>query len=341
MLMWRLLLCSQIIILFATSTWSQNVFSQDGTSIVSTSDDGRTILIQLANQKYFAEAPLNLGAQTQGLVAKIGLVHSGYSTSDPDGKSAILTLTLTQARQPLSPVEEAALMAQGYGKLGVGYVTGQAKEIILDISLPNNMVEESRIRGLLGLPRTIANPGSLFPVQIKWSNVPGKTLYAWLAGKGSLTFFIRYKTVLSGKLQSGDLVSADARQAWWTARFGSALKISTTDGLLPIMVDLLSFSSLWTPADSLIAVSKPTALALQRGLQYLNSLASVNADQSYSIERSAFVNSDWSFANIEVRLPAQPRSFFSPGTMLQSMPSTVKDLSGNSKGLDALLIDSN
>src|SRR5262245_24241822 len=71
--------------------------------VVSDRFDGRALILTLGGSRYYLESPAASSVvDVLSQNPKISLVHSGYTAADPDGKSALLTLTLQVAKGILS-----------------------------------------------------------------------------------------------------------------------------------------------------------------------------------------------------------------------------------------------
>src|SRR3954466_5417800 len=75
---------------------------------------GRAVSWRTADSSLGTEQPERLGvtADAQGRL-QLGFKHSGYTGEDPDGRSALLTITVKVDATPLSAAERQAIEASG------------------------------------------------------------------------------------------------------------------------------------------------------------------------------------------------------------------------------------
>jgi len=303
--------------------------------------DGRALVLQLGSTKSYISAPVSLAIANDVTrnAFQIGFVHSGYTAVDPDGKSAILTVTLQIAKRSLSKEEVQKLQTDGIAVMPPVINASSPQQIEIDVSLPSDVSEESRIKRLLKLPKSISGTSASIPFQIKWTDVPGKTLYKWLTDDSGLSFVLRYRSAIIGRLKVEELIPLLTRQSWWLSRNGGAEDMICREGLVPVVIDLLTFSGSWNQNSTVNTVKSTDGMGLQRAVQILSAVATQQGDQSLLLKKDAFLGADWESAKVDISVPVMPISTLLSGPTLLSVPDLVKDLSGSGKGLDALLLD--
>lgn len=275
-------------------------------------------------------------------IPKIGFVHSGYTASDPDGKSAMLTVTLQFSKGMISSKEKDVLTQEGALSFAPRYSALPAEEITVDVSLPDDQAEESRVRAQLGFPKKIPSSNATLPIQILWKEVSGKTLYKWLTAAIGLSFKVHYNSTVSGDLNLTPLLSPETLQAWWTMRNGASEVMRSQEGPIPVALDILSSNSMLSGAASLLLLTNQDALLLSRVVQVINSVSTVQPDHAIVLTRSTFLAANWSQSgDSSIRLPMSPSTFDQPTALLVAHPELVKDLSGSGVGVGALLQDGN
>src|SRR5262245_10253350 len=94
---------------------------------------GRAVSWRTANTSLGAEQPERLGAAADGQGRlQLGFKHSGYTGEDPDGRFALLTITVGVDAAPLSATERQAIEARGIRFDGSVAFSGTAP--VLDVS---------------------------------------------------------------------------------------------------------------------------------------------------------------------------------------------------------------
>lgn len=312
----------------------------DGTdTVMADRFDGRALVLKIGKSEYFFEAPLALSVADQGSTTpKIGLVHSGYTVTDPDGKLAMLTVTLQLSKGILVNSEKDALLREGALSVSPQYSMSLSDRVELDLTLPDDQAEETRLRSQLGFPKQIIGKNSSIPIQLQWKDVDGKTLYGWLTSASGLKFTIHYTSTVSGKPTSEYILSQDILKSWWTNRYGAALTIHSPEGVLPIAFDILSFATLLSANASMTTLTSDDLFRLTRVAQILQSISIAQPDQSIDLARNAFLSALWApVADTTIQFPISPRTSDQPSALLSAHPELVKDLSGSGIGIDALI----
>ncbi len=322
---------------------SNGVMSSHSQTVVSYSSarfDGRVLVVRLGPSSYGLSERFSPGPDINSNGrALLSLVHSGYSDADPDGKSALLSVTLTSKAVTLTNAEVQQLKDEGI-IIGLGNLVLPTPTIaILDVQLRSNLKEEARIRKLLNLPQTIQIQSKV-PIQIRWKGVPGKTLYDWLVAEQGLRFTFTTVSEISWKPLVDPLTTQSALEAWWKERFGEADRIKVTEGLLPITLDLLQHIGAIRSSRIPTHFDSESAIYFRHFRDVFVSVGEKDNDGSFSLIRAKLLSAEWTPGEVGL-LSLSLRGFvgYSTGPDFIAYPELVKDLSGNSKGLDALRDD--
>lgn len=284
----------------------------------------------------FMEAPVALlyGMTTAGFF-QLSFVHSGYTEEDVDGKSALLNAVLEVGEPHLSDSEISKLLQRGIldGNQQL-HVIGPITDGILDVRLPADVMEEARIRKTLSLPKPLKS-GAKFPIQVKWDNVNGSTLYDWLTTDKGLKFVYFYKINVSGELYVDDKIPEKDRQNWWSKINGSTEVMKLAEGVSPVALDITKFYlSKNIEKNHLLTADAARIYELLRKFITSNTRASTNGE--LEISKDDFLSTNWKNSSIQLSINSRPGSNLSPGQAFLIHPNLVKDLSGNGVGLDAL-----
>lgn len=274
--------------------------------------------------------PLSLQIYRVSKEAKysIGFSHLGYSEKDPDGKAASLTITL----RPFIPKNaNPSSLVDG---IGFEFLEFQATE--LDVTLKTDSAEEQRLKAALKLPRPIAELDASIPYQIKWKGVDGDQLHSWLTKSDGLRWIISGVAKLRLRVTVRERINSDCVKVWWERRVnGDPVQESLLDPA-SVAMELLADGCLEVESASSISRSvSPQYLALVvSGLQKYFDPASKYA--SLTVERITTAAKPETFQQEAIAL-IRLKTVQIPGQFLSANPSYVKDLSGNSIGLDGLL----
>lgn len=305
---------------------------------------GRLIVWRVGDVQYGAVQPATASvAKVPGSERLVlGLIHSGYSGEDPDGKNAILTFTVLLKQKPITDDDKAIFLKRGV-KPKEDLLVRNPKFTQIDILLRADLIEEKRIRAELKLPRTIGDEGGNQPFSIRWKGVVGETLYKWLTDPVD-GLKVVYKgsngatddVVLGWPLFRSYAIDADRLSAWWKKNARDKDAYSWRGGTGPLVQNLIDAGvvllggkelrtedagpefKLLSEKISQIATPSPRNILTVKKDKFL-ALAGDGKLQAFSID-----------ARVEV-LPA-----YIPGREFLSRPEYVKDLTGDSKGLDAL-----
>lgn len=265
------------------------------------------------------EYGISLGPNRPGPLAPfaIGFSHLGYSETDPDGQAATLTLAVKAATRLGSPGDGSILVVEFVPRS-------------LDIILQSSPSEESRLRAMLKLPRVITAADTVAPFQIRWKSVPGTDLHAWLVSSQGL------KWKLSGIIRTRlamlrtESIDSDCADAWWSKTVPAQGSL-TSDLLWLATADLARAGCFRVQ----VASRAVAALTAEYERNFIGRLRAVGRDQvSLDHVKQAGVPVQTS-SDSEIEIPFVIS--FSPGDFLRTHPEYVKDLSGNSVGLDGLL----
>jgi len=259
----------------------------------------------------------------------IGFSHLGYSEQDPDGMAASLTITF----RPVVP--KSVSPSNSVGGVSFEFVAFQATE--LDISLMADTIEEKRIREALTLPRPIPHQMEVsIPFQIKWKGVDGAKLHSWLTKPDGLRWTLAGVAKLRLKVTTRERINSDCLKDWWERRVVSNPSKEVLLDPATVAVELLAHGCLETEVGSTThrTVSAQYIGRIISGLQkYLEPASKYS---SLTLEKIANASKPETSLHESVS-QVQLRTIQIPGQFLIANPSYVKDLSGNSVGLDGLL----
>lgn len=262
---------------------------------------------------------ISLGPNRPGPSAPfaIGFSHLGYSEPDPDGTAATLTLAVKAATRLGNP---------GDGSIRVVEFVPRS----LDIILQANPSEESRLRAMLKLPRAITAADSVAPFQIRWQSVPGTDLHAWLVGPQGLKW--RLSGIIRTRLAMfrTERINPDCADVWWSKTVPSQASL-TKDLLWLATADLARAGCFQVHVASRAAA----ALTVEYERNFIEKLRAVSGHQVTldHVKQAGLPVQTTSESEIEIPFVVS----FSPGDFLSTHAEYVKDLSGNSVGLDGLL----
>jgi hypothetical protein len=272
----------------------------------------------------------------------LGLIHSGYSRPDPDGKNAVLNVTLQISRAALTPEERETARKAGL-TFDDAVRLAEPQAWWLDVALPADAAEEGRLREALQWPRKVA-AGDRIPVSIRWTGVPGRRVFGWLTDSAAgLRFVLRPDdprasglTILREVRRTASLDRVRLT-AWWRDRAGDADTFRWRGGIDLLVADLAAAGALLvngSPADP----SAPESAQLAEKLK-----AAVTAEPSGVTALSKQKLLELPFggtaiaARVTVVTPVLPET--QPGPRLAANPKYIKDLSGTGVGLDPLKND--
>jgi hypothetical protein len=297
---------------------------------------GRVLEWDTDRSRIAIEQPLALRFHSDSQGLSVTLVHSGYTQEDPDGKFAILSVSSESFNNPLVQSEKTALAQQGF-VFQTGISLDSANHLSVDVELPDNAIEESRIRGAVGLPVPVS-AGATFPLQVRWTGVDGATLYNWLTDpQKGLSIVLRASTSARTD-QRRKLTLVAAKLAQWWGSFGDGnTQIRWIGDAGPALRSIVDFGCVEEASHSGIALSAadivrdwPAMLAALNG--------ALTQSGGYSVlSRERLLNSTWTFdSSFQLVVPAQVKLTLSPGQILLNHPELVSDLSGSGQGLGAL-----
>lgn len=165
----------------------------------------------VGSSRAYSQSARKLAVSGNGADEKsIGFTHSGYTASEPDGKVAVLT-TLVE----LQPFESAG----GSPLIGVSF----PPLYTLDVNLASDLKEQERLRKELGFPKVIP-AGSPYQLQIRWANVPGRTIYGWLTETNGLRLIATALITASASTRVATKLNEGHFLKWWNDRFGVSEK---------------------------------------------------------------------------------------------------------------------
>lgn len=293
---------------------------------------GRAVSWRTADASLGAEQPERLGvaADGQGRL-QLGFKHSGYTGEDPDGRSALLTITVGVDAAPLSATERQAMEARGIRFDGSVAFSGAAP--VLDVSCERCKDVAKQIRQSAGLPRSIQAPGGS-PIQARFDDVPGQTLYDLLTAPDGLKFELSVPGKVNRRVELKTSLNPSAFAAWWE-RYSKDGVLEWSDDVDPLIASLIDEGALTACLSSGQPCGAPSAAYVEhaRGL----APAALPPGEAATLQREDLLKVDWGWtetvnygANTRVKLS------ISPGLLLKAHPELVKDLTNDMAGLDAL-----
>jgi hypothetical protein len=305
--------------------------------IVDVGIDTRVVALRRADATYGAAGrSLTSIVQHQGGSLELGFVHSGYTADDPDGRTATLTVTVSAPLTSLSLSDVAALAQKGIVVTDAVRLQLQSRE--LDLEVRDDPVEEKRLRVAAGLPKPLTSPSSSVPIQLRWTNRDGKSLYRLMTADGGLRFVVRDRFLIRASNQ----VTVSLRPAVVSQMLddaGSPPQFGWSGGRTALAMAIADRGGFEFVGPLGGAATPYPAYELFEG--FLNSLgAFLCADDGIcSIEGATLRSVRWStvLPGGELQLPGSGVSAVSPGSVLDTHPEYVKDLSGTGVGLKALL----
>jgi hypothetical protein len=267
----------------------------------------------------------------------VGVVHSGYTGRDPDGKSVLLNVTLQSSGSwKTAKVDEKAEGGEGPEVLYIDPST-----VAIDIRLPDDPAEEKRLKRELKLPRKLA--GGDIPISIKWIGVGGKTIHRWLtdADKGlQFVFTTDGKPGLEAVWRETHQAKIDVNKLdeFWKATAGDEVSLTWEGGTGPFVHAMLDLGVVVVDGKPIpAAVADAETQALVKALEGASEDA---GDGLRKITRNALFTIAPMFPKRAIYLTAvvAQSKGFSLAKVLQE-PQYVKDLTEGQAGIDALLKD--
>ena len=271
-----------------------------------------------------------------GPMPQLSLVHSGYTGSDPDGKSALLSGILYIPSVPLSQEEGAALKSAGIKLEEIREVTDPTGWTV-DLEIPSNPAEAQRIRNLLGWPLAVGS--GTFSFSIKWTALEGEQLYKLLIDiDDGLRIVVRARSSVNAEIKcTMEASEADLSNAWKRVA-GNAEQVILRNDPGELVAQLLAGN---LPLVDGMTVNPPLAFALNQEV-YKKRIAKICIPRKdglgFTVLRSDFLK--LSLANsLVTRLESQVAVEipFYPGNSLRKNAQLVVDLTSGSKdGIDAI-----
>jgi hypothetical protein len=284
----------------------------------------------------FVPLPVAPVVFTTGGAPSAGLIHSGYSAPDPDGKVVLLNLTVAVGAFALSPSEKQSLLQKGYLSGEANYTGRDGKPILLDISLPSNPIEEARLRRVLKLPRII-QAGSSVPLQIRWEGRDGREIYGWLTQPDGLKIVVRLPLLVNGSIRVADFLPLDKRRMWWDANANTNSMLEFREGVAPLALDMLISCGCVSPAATLLQMTQYEGLQLTRTMAFLDKITKRSSSGQAYITRSDLLGPEWAGSDIPISANIEAAPELQSGAIFISHPELVKDLSGSTVGLEGLI----
>lgn len=275
----------------------------------------------------------------------LGFAHSGYSAEDPDGKNAILTFSVELVNVPATAEDKAALELKG-AKYDEDLAVENPSFTFVDISLTADLDEEKRLRTEQHLPRMIGDASARQPFSIRWKGVRGETLYKWLTDPtgGLKVVFTDSKGAEASvpvvwTLYRTYSIDPVRLAAWWTSNVGMRVTYAWKGGVEVIAQSLIASGALLVDgAPATLEDSEPEFKLL---CEKIGSASEKLPKGVLKIAKPKFLGlaSKGRLRTYAVVGGADALPAFSPGRKLLDFPAQVKDLTGESVGLDALKND--
>ena len=272
----------------------------------------------------------------------IGFVHSGYTGADPDGKNAILNISIQNQKTSLRDEEKKELEDNGLifnQNVKLSFVG----EWELDVELPLDSIEADRIRMKLQFPKKISAQGLVLPVQIAWKDVNGSTLYEWITDKQGLQFVTRIPAKITWKMEFVPTLDQDKLNKWWNKYAGESEILQWHGGISPLILSLVSENCLKNSSLPEEAIKVNEIVTFYPVLS--NKIRNIIRDLENNIQelsRSDLFNLNLNFRK-EIILTGEVivKSILRPGLILNSHPELVKDLTSNKSGLEVIKENAN
>jgi hypothetical protein len=299
---------------------------------------GRVLEWHLGKLKIAVEQPVGFRMHADDSTLALGLVHTGYTASDPDGKNAILTANVETYLGHLTPGEIQTLGQQGL-TIESDLPVLPSGEWLIDIKLPSNSAEESRIRSSTGLPATVAAGGATLPVQIRWKGVDGSALYDWLTNQeAGLSLVLSGTVSATTRVHRRALLKATKLALWWNSISDGSPQIRWLGDGTAALRSAIEFGCVESASNAGAALAVDDIVAeWPQILTKFNSLLSTSPDGYSSLARTALPSGDWAVESSFDAVSQEKVSFsIQPGQLLLQHPELVQDLSGSGQGLAAL-----
>ncbi|HVL66346.1 MAG TPA: hypothetical protein VM364_03695 [Vicinamibacterales bacterium] len=308
----------------------------DQLPIVDAGFDPRLLVVRRGAERYGVEGRMVMEVAREGAEMQIGFIHAGYSAPDPDGRQAILTLTLTTAQASLTPADRQALHAKGIRMDHRIQVAARGLE--LDVELPLDRAEEKRLRQAAGLPRSFKTAVSV-PVQLRWKDTNGKELYDLLTDAVRGLRFVVRETVSLRVPTSARVSLEPAAVARFLSNSGQTGPMFRWIGGPAALATALADSGafVWSSPEPGLAGSHPGHGFADDILATLP--VSCDATGACTVPAAALQDVRWS-RDLAVQshlFTATTSSRVWPGQLLETKPAYVKDLTAGAAGLRALL----
>lgn len=306
--------------------------------------NGRVVQWDPGVTQLAAEQAETLAVRENSGTLSLSFSHAGYTAEDPDGKQAVLTVTVLKKAQPLTADEKEKLTTAGYtlsDRLSILPI-GEWK---LNLHLPAEANEEDRLRREQQLPRTI--DAGIQPISLRWKDVPGKDLYRWLTHEDNglalaISPFTDANHEILVEATFTRQSSADDTQLskWWESHAGGNPSFRWRGGVGPLAVSIIEFGCIKTPDNGTLRLSDAFFEAEQLSERLKQVIVIDATTRVSSITRERFDRLDWTFTGeYRVRASTAVGPELRIGTLLLDHPELVRDLSGEGRGLEAILQD--
>lgn len=296
------------------------------------SPDNKFVIWEVNNIKYAAAVPSEfiIPAYDTTSKLKIGFVHSGYSSKEVEGTSALLTMSVLLKQSVLSEAEKEQFSRDHI--IIVGAELAVSKIFTLSVTTESDSAEQNRLQKLLGFPKKLT-ANSVIPIQINWQNVPGDSLYNYLTAANGLHFVASLDLVFVVSQKNSVCFNSEKATKWWKKKSSTDI-VNAKGGPDPILLDLIK-NGVFANCDSGFIDKR-----LQQKLrQKLANVLIKKTSGNYMLKRKNLFGTDWNDEVIdkyEAEVPTIHLTI-SPGEVLKNNKNYIKDLSSDeNSGLEAL-----
>lgn len=255
-----------------------------------------------------------------------GLVHSGYTAEDPDGRNALLTVTLSISWRPIDAAKP---------------VVELPNEFTVDVAVPGDKDLEQKLKTNLRLPQEIKGKTISYPLQMRLAGLEGKRLRELLTDKErGLTIVVSGIAIRQVVEEVKVSATTDALEESWRRVVGAADSVRVSDVTDALVLDLLQSGAchrLYGPSDEPATIADFAIVDALR--ERIKKGAKANLLGTVALSKRDFVDNLSQGIRLErsFRLFHQVTERFLPGQVFVQNPDLVKDLSTQAAtGLDAI-----
>lgn len=326
------IICLNFCLLLISSFTSVNGQVKN-TSKVYAIENNKVLVWEFNGTKYgvLLTNGITISKDPQNGLLLIGLTHSGYSGTDPDGKNAFLSFTFKIVKDTLTndEIKDCRDLNVKFESENLGITYNHQ----IDISLQTDKNEEDRIKHVYDFPKHIT-VGSNIPVQINWKNVDGRNLYDYLTSAQGLALRLSPYPKISLQVNTSISFNKLKGQEWWNENAGQnntlILKSFNMDALIRELFDdgvFTSDNSIFH--DNLVDTLRKRLTKILVKVSY----------GKYKINKNDFFATNWNCQeteNYSADVDIDDTQFF-PGLILKNNPGMIKDLTTDeNKGLEIL-----